>query len=144
MIKNKLVNDQIAALKNHDSPTVNTLRYILAQIKNKEIEKKSELSDEEVIGIIRKLKKELNESITAFQKGQRADLVREYEKQLQITSSYLPKEMSDEELTGQIQKIIAQNKDLFAKNPKALIGICMKELKSKVDASRILKTLNSL
>ena len=94
--------------------------------------------------VLRKIVKELNESIEAFEKGKREDLVSEYQKQLEIVSFYLPKELSDEELKNEIKKIIDNNRKLYEKNPKAIIGICIKELKSKADPTRIVKILNSL
>ncbi|OGK55948.1 hypothetical protein A3I50_04420 [Candidatus Roizmanbacteria bacterium RIFCSPLOWO2_02_FULL_37_9] len=152
MIKEKIIQDQIVALKNHEPDKLSILRYILAKIKNKEIEKKSidpaqqssELTDDETIMVLRKIVKELNESIEAFEKGKREDLVSEYQKQLEIVSFYLPKELSDEELKNEIKKIIDNNRKLYEKNPKAIIGICIKELKSKADPTRIVKILNSL
>ncbi|OGK15262.1 hypothetical protein A2774_02440 [Candidatus Roizmanbacteria bacterium RIFCSPHIGHO2_01_FULL_39_12c] len=99
MLRKKIVEDQIRALKNREADRLSTLRYILAQIKNKEIDKKSfdathdkqELTDEEVVAVLRKICKELIESIAAFKKGDRQDLVSEYQKQLVIVNSYLPK-----------------------------------------------------
>lgn len=142
MLKQKLQQEQINALKAKESVKVNILRYILSKIKNKEIEKKEELTDEEIIIIIKKIVKELKESIEAFKKGKREDLVKESEKQLEIASLYLPKELSDEQIKEEIEKIIAQNKDLYDKNPKAIIGICMKNLRSKADSERIMKILS--
>lgn len=142
MLKQKLQQEQINALKAKESVKVNILRYILSKIKNKEIEKKEELTDEEIIIIIKKIVKELKESIEAFKKGKREDLVKESEKQLEIVSLYLPKELSDEQIKEEIEKIIAQNKELYDKNPKAIIGICMKNLRSKADSERIMKILN--
>lgn len=141
MLRQKLQEEQIIALKSKDSQKLSVLRFILAQIKNKEIEKRGELTDEEIILVIKKIAKELKESIEAFKKGGREDLVKENEKQLEIISLYLPKELSDEELKKEIEKIISQNQDLFNKNPKAIIGLCMKTLRSKADSSRIMKIL---
>lgn len=158
MLKKKIYDEQIQALKNRDREKLSILRYILAQIKNKEIDKKptspagkSELINEEVIFVLRKISKELNESIEASKKGGRDDLISEYQKQLQVVSSYLPKEISDEELKKEVEKIIDKNKELSEKNPpaggqvqKAIIGICVKELKSKADPARIVRILHSL
>lgn len=144
MLTAKLQVDQLTALKSGDKKKLNTLRYILAQIKNKEIEKKAGLTDEEVIQILRKQNKELQESIDAFQKGNRDDLFKEYKEQQMIVTSYLPPEMSDEELTQAIKKIIADNQELYNRDSKAIIGLCMRELKNKVDPGRIMKTLQSL
>lgn len=144
MLTAKLQVDQLTALKSGDKKKLNILRYILAQIKNKEIEKKADLTDEEVIQILRKQNKELQESIDAFQKGNRDDLVKEYKEQQMIVISYLPPEMSDQELTRAIKKIIADNQELYNRDPKAIIGLCMRELKNKVDPARIMKILHSL
>jgi uncharacterized protein len=144
MIQQKIQSDQIAALKAGQSQTVTTLRYILAQIKNKEIEKKTQLTDEEAIQIIRKIAKELKESIEAFTKGARQDLVSEYQKQLDIVQPYLPKEMSVEDLKKEIQTIIDSNKEIIEKNPKIAIGLCMKALRAKADSSQIMTILKTL
>lgn len=151
MLRKKIVDDQIAALKKHDQEKLSFLSYILAQIKYKEIEKSpsggGELNDEETITVLRRIAKELHESIEAFRKGKRADLVSVYQKQLDIVSTYLPKEMSDADLKKEIEKVIAEyNKNLPAgrQDPKALIGICVSKLKSKSESSRIVRLLQSM
>ena len=144
MLKQKLVDDQIQALRNHDQENLSILRYILAQIKTKEIEKRSDLTDDETTMVLRKISKELHESIEAAKLGKREGLVTEYQQQLQLVSSYLPKELSDEQLKKEIEKIIAENQDLSNKNPKAMIGISIKQLKNKADPSRIVKALQSI
>jgi len=144
MLRKKLQDELIICLKSGEKDKLSLIRLILSQIKNREIEKKAELNDEEVITIIRKMVKELKESIEAFEKGNRNDLVTEYKKQLTIVSTYLPSEISDEELKAEIEKIIAENKAVFEQNQKKIIGICMGRLKAKVDPSRIMKMLSSL
>jgi uncharacterized protein YqeY len=144
MIKQQLQADQIVAMKAKDVEKLQTLRYILAQIKNIEIDKRVELSEEEVVNILRKEVKKLQDSIDSFKSASRDDLAQEYQFQKDIIVSYLPVEMSDEELIKEVKKIIEANKDLFEKNPNALIGICVKELKSKADSARISATVRSL
>ena len=148
MLRQKIVTDQIQALKNHDQEKLTILRYILAQIKNKEIDKNSpageELKDEEIVSILRKIAKELNESIEAFRKGNREDLISNSQKQLVIVSTYLPKEISDEELKKEIEKVITDNQEAYSKNPKTIIGICVGRLKSKAESSRIVRLLQSI
>ena len=143
MLRKKLQDDSIICLKSGEKDKLSLIRLILSQIKNREIEKKSELNDEEVISIIRKMVKELKESIEAFEKGNRSDLVTEYKKQLDIVSTYLPSEISDEKLKIEIEKLIAENKAIFEQNKKQIIGICMGRLKAKADPSRIIKVLST-
>lgn len=144
MLKQKLQTDQITALKARDQIRLDTIRYIVSQIKNKEINTQKELTDEEVVSILQKIKKELHESIDSFTKGGRADLVSEYQKQLGVLLAYLPPEMSDQDLELSVKELIEKNKELFATKPQALIGICVKELKAKADPARIMQILKKL
>jgi uncharacterized protein YqeY len=147
MLRQKLQDDQIIALKSGDKTKLEILRFILAQIKNKEIDKNppagGELTDEETFVVLKKVIKELKESIDAFEKGGRKDLSDDSKKQLEIVSVYLPAEISDEELKKEVGRIIKENQVVFDKNQKAIIGICMKQLKSKADPARIMKVLSS-
>jgi len=144
MLKQQIREDQVQALKNKDRQKLTTLRFILSQIQNKEIAKQKELDENETVDVIKKFAKELNESIDAFQKGNRADLLAESQKQLAIVNAYLPPEISDEELKSEIEKIIRENQALYDKNPKAIIGISIKALRGKTDSGRIVKMLSGL
>ena len=144
MLYEQLQAEQIKALKSKDAIKLQTIRGIIAQIKNKEIEKRTPLNEDEVLSVVKKTKKELLESIESFTKGGRADLTEESQKQLAIVNAYLPPELSDEELQKAVAVLIENNKEAIAKNPKAIIGICMKELKSKAESSRILAALQKV
>ena len=147
MLRQKLQDDQIAALKAGDKIKLGILRFILAQIKNKEIDKNppagGELTDEETLVVLRKVIKELKESVEAFEKGGRKELADDNKAQLEIASVYLPTEINDEDLKVEIEKVIKENQTVFDNNQKAIIGICMKQLKSKADPGRIMKVLSS-
>lgn len=143
MLRQKLQDDQLAALKSGDKVKLSVLRFVISDIKNKEIEKKTELNDEEVLSVLKKFAKELKESIDAFTKGNRPELVEENKKQLDIIITYLPKEITDEELSTEMDKILEENKALVDDNPKAVIGLVMGKLKSKADPSRIMPMLRS-
>ncbi|PIQ71917.1 glutamyl-tRNA amidotransferase [Candidatus Roizmanbacteria bacterium CG11_big_fil_rev_8_21_14_0_20_37_16] len=144
MLYEQLQAEQITALKTKDTLKLLTLRGIIAQIKNKEIDKGSALTEDEVMAVMRKTKKELLESIESFTKGGRTDLTEESQKQLVIVSSYLPPELTEEELEKEVHALIDANTEAIAKNPKAIIGICMKELKDKAESSRILVALQKV
>lgn len=141
MLKQKLANDQITALKSGDKIKLDFLRYILAQLQNKEIEKRAELSDEDVVFVLKRVAKELGEAIESFKRGGRKDLVEQNEKQLEILKQYLPQEIGDEQLEEEIKKLITANQDLFQKNPKVIIGLSVKELKTKASPQRIIAML---
>lgn len=147
MLRQKLQDDQIAALKSGNKTKLGILRFILAQIKNKEIDKNlpagEDLNDDETIVVLKKVIKELKESIDAFEKGGRKESVLDNKKQLEILSMYLPTEISDEELKSEVDRVIKENQTVFDANKKAIIGICIKQLKSKADPERIIRVLSS-
>ena len=147
MLRQKLQDDQVTALKAGEKTKLGILRFILAQIKNKEIDKNppagGELTDEETLVVLRKVIKELKESVEAFEKGGRKELADDNKAQLEIASVYLPTEINDEDLKVEIEKVIKENQTVFDNNQKAIIGICMKQLKSKADPGRIMKVLSS-
>ena len=143
MLKNKLKNDLLSALKEKNEKKVSILRVALSKIQNEEINKQRQLTDEEVILIIQKLRQELEEAKEAAIKAKRQDLEKKANEELNIIAPYLPKPLSDDELKQEIQKIIEENKDLWQKNPKSLIGICVKSLKTKAETKRIIEILNS-
>jgi ribosomal protein S16 len=108
------------------------------------IEKQTELSDEEVVNILRKQVKELTESIETFKKAGREELVKQNEEQRAIMAAYLPQEISDDELKKELQNLIEQNKALYEQNPKAMMGIAVKNLKKKASPQRIVQLLQTL
>jgi len=128
-------------MKAHEQVRLDTIRYIISQINNKEINTQKELSDAEIITVIQKVKKELNESIDSFVKGSRIDLAEEYKKQLVVVMAYLPPELTLKEIKNKIIELKRQNKDAIAKNPKALIGIVMRTLRGTADPALIQKIL---
>lgn len=141
MLRQKLQQDQLTALKSGNKEVLEVLRFVIAKVKNQEIEKKAELTDEETAQVLKKVVRELNESKEAAQKGNRSDLVDQNQRQIEILMPYLPAELTDEQLSLELDRLIADNQELFEKNKKAIIGLCMKELRTKADGTRIMKLL---
>lgn len=144
MIKDTLKANRLTAMKAGNTKEVETIQYILAQIQNKEIEKRGELSEEEVVTILRRIIKEIKDSLIAAEKGNRTAVQAQYTEELNLITPYLPSEMSDEDLKKEIRQIIKNNQELYQKNPQAVTGICVKELRSKADPGRIVGILRSL
>lgn len=136
--------DTTQALRAGDTVKLNTLRFIVSQLKYKEIELHREPSDEETIMIIRKEVKELSEACEQFKAGGRQDLYDENMQQIGIMKAYLPQEMSDEELSSLITDFLAENKELYTANPRAFTGKIVRALKSKASPDRIVQMYNKL
>jgi hypothetical protein len=123
-------------MKAKDAKKVEVLRYLSAQIKNAEVDAgHKELTDEEIVKTIANNIKKLNESLEAFQKAARADLIDKTKYEIETLSVYLPEQMSDEDLEKEIDSVIAANPNVA--NPGQLIGLSVKKLTGKAENSRI-------
>lgn len=144
MLRKQIISDQLAALKSGDKSRLSVLRLIVAQIKYKEIEKKAELDDGEVVSLIKKEIQQAEESKSMYEKAGREESVAEYVTQIDIMTSYLPPQLEDDQIEERIKTIAANNADAIAANPKAIIGLAMKNLKSEADSARITAALKKL
>lgn len=135
-LRDKIQQEIKTALKNQDKQKLDTLRFLNAQIQNKEIEKRRQkLTDAEVINLLANQIKKLQESLSFFEKGKREDLIKQAKEEKDILSSYLPKQLSDEELAREVEKIIKDNPSVT--NQGGLIGLAIKALTGKADNQRI-------
>ncbi|WP_311564508.1 GatB/YqeY domain-containing protein [Peptoniphilus duerdenii] len=139
-IKEKLMQDLKAAMKSHDKIKKDTITMVRAAIKQIEVDKRVDLSDEEVIDIISKQYKERVSSIDEFKRGGRDDLVAQTEEEIKIILEYLPKQLTDEELEDIIKEAIEK----LSITDKKQIGELMKEVMPKVKGKADGKKVNSI
>lgn len=122
-LRQKIEQDLVTAQKNKDVVRLETLRFLLSAIQYKEVDTKVILSDPEVVEVVGKQVKTHKESIEAFKKGQRSDLVAREEAQLKILLGYLPEQMSEDDLRSLIGRKI---KELEAGGGKLGVGAAMR------------------
>jgi uncharacterized protein YqeY len=128
MLREKIANDMRDAMKAREQIRVATLRMLMAAVKNTEVEKLHELSDDEVLDVVAREAKRRRESIDAFKQGGRDDLVDKESGELAVLEAYLPEKLSDEELGKLVDEAIAET---GASTPKQM-GEVMKALMPKV------------
>ena len=102
----KIQSDMYQAMKSGEKETANTLRNVLAKLKDKQIEKRTDLTQEEEIKTLQTLVKPRKESIDLYQKGGRDELVDQETKEMDIINSYLPKMMDDEKIKEIVESVI--------------------------------------
>jgi len=102
----KIQSDMYQAMKSGEKETANTLRNVLAKLKDKQIEKRTDLTQEEEIKTLQTLVKQRKESIDLYQKGGRDELVDQETKEMNIINSYLPKMMDDEKIKEIVESVI--------------------------------------
>mgnify|MGYP003299436288 FL=1 len=140
----KIKEDMYAAMKSKDKVKATILRSLLSNLKKIEIEKKEPIAEPEYLSIVKKMVKQLKESIDVYSQAGRIELAEKEKSELSIIEAYLPKQFSEEEISELIKNIISE---ISAKNISDIgkvMAIVMKKGGGKVDggiANRIAKEL---
>jgi uncharacterized protein YqeY len=136
-LKDRIQEALKGALKRQQTIEVSTLRLLLAEIKNAEIAQQKPADDNRVLDAIAKEAKRRRESIEAFKKGNRGDLVAQEEAELAVLVSYLPKQMSRDEIVAAARQAIDA---VGAKEPNdkgKVMAQLMPQLKGKADGKEV-------
>ncbi len=120
-LKERLDQDLKDSLKSKDSVKTTTLRLLKSNIKNKEIDLKEELKEEEIIKVLRQELKKRSESIKAYQEAGRDELRIQEEKEYKIINEYLPELMSEDDIIKIVEEIIATGLDNFGQIMKEVM-----------------------
>lgn len=127
-LREKILADIKSAMVSKDTVKLNTLRFLNAQIKNKEIDSRpNPITADDVMGVVKKLVKQRKESIEQFAAAGRNDLADAESAELKVLESYLPAQMTREQIEEIVMKVIA---DTGAKSIKDM-GSVMKESMSR-------------
>ncbi len=140
MLKEKLMEDLKSAMKEKDEIKKNTVQMVRAGILQIEKDKGIEVEDNQIIDIIAKEVKKRKDAAIDFEKGGREDLVEKNNKEIEILSAYLPKQLSKEEIEAIVKEIIAEVNATTIKD----MGKVMKSAKEKIGAAADGKTINEV
>jgi len=128
------------AQKAKNERAVSTLRMVNSTLKNADIEArgagKPALGDAEVLSILQKMIKQRQESVLLYDKGGRADLVKQEEEEIAIISGYLPKQMSDAEMTAAIEAAIKDTGAAGMKDMGKVIGALRGKYAGQMDMAK--------
>ena len=139
-LEEKLLEEMKLAMKSNDKLRLSTIRMIRSALKNKEIELRKKLEEEDVVKVIHAMTRKGEESIEQFQTGGRMDLVEKEKKEIEILKSFLPQPLSQEE----IFKIIDQSIQETQASSQKDIGKVMKSVMPKIGGKADGKLINQL
>ena len=103
----KIDHDMVAAMKAHDTERTSTLRMVKAALKNRQIEKRSDLTEVEGQQVLTTMIKQRKESIEQFQKGNRPELAAKEAREILVIEEYMPKTASEEDLQKLVEETLA-------------------------------------
>jgi hypothetical protein len=132
-VEKQLMEDMKLAMKSGNKIERDTIRMLRAQIKLASIDKKDELNEAELAQVLQKEAKKRKEAIEMFQQGNRQDLVKKEESELEIISTYLPEQLSDKDLDKIITEAIESLQVTSEKDMGRVMGAIMPKVKGKAD-----------
>ncbi|EKE07252.1 MAG: GatB/YqeY protein [uncultured bacterium] len=136
--------NQLEARKNKNVERLSVLQVVLSVLKNESIAKQKELSDEEIVESLQKQVKQLNDAMQDFVAGKRQDLIDKTNKEISVVKEFLPEQMSEEDVSKEVQKVISDFGEVSPSDLGKVIGLSMSKLKGKTDGttvSRIVKQI---
>lgn len=134
MLLEKIQSDYKEAMKNREMTKKNILNYVLAQIKQKKIDTQQELTDDDIIGLLRKEIKAINETISFLEKSNKPEELQEEKDKIAVIETYLPKMLSSEETMKLLEKIMLDSNITDLKTQRWMVMKVVKEqYKSVVD-----------
>ena len=136
--------DMISSLKEGDKERNQTLKMVLATIKNAQLESSEELKDRDIEKILRKETKKIEDSINQYTQMSRDDLVAKEKADLQIINTYLPELMGDDDVKEIVKKKIEELGAKDMRDMGMVMGAVMKELDGKADGNTVKNIVQQL
>jgi uncharacterized protein YqeY len=140
MLKQTISADMKAALKSGDKPRLATLRLILAAIKQREIDERTESDDEKVVVTLQKMLKQRRDSIAQYRQGGRDDLAAREQTEIDVISTYMPEALSEDALVVLVTEAISATDASSIKD----MGKVMAQLKAKLQGRADMGTVSAL
>lgn len=125
------------SLKARNQLKVEVIRLLKSSIKNKEIEKMTPLTDEEIIGVITSAAKQRRDSIEQFRKGGREDLAQKEASELEVLHTFLPKQLSDEDVVNEIKVVITETGASSPKDMGKVMKALIPRIRGRADGTKV-------
>lgn len=133
------------AMKARDKEKVSALRMVVSSLKNREIQiRPKKLTDQDVLGVLKKLSKQLKDSIEQFKKADRKDLVEKEQREFSIIKKYLPEEMAEKEIEKIVIGCINDLKANSMKDMGRVMQAVLAKIKNSADNKKVSQIVKSL
>jgi uncharacterized protein YqeY len=133
LIKGKILEDMKTAMRSQEKERLSTIRLILAALKQREVDERIDLSDEQVLATLNKMIKQRRDSISQFEAGNRHDLAQKEAAEIIVIQQYLPSQLSESEIEQAVVFAIQESGASSAKDMGKVMGILKAKLQGKAD-----------
>lgn len=135
----KLQEEMKKAMKSGEKDRLSTIRMLISEIKKVQIDKKKDLTDEEIIQLLQRYAKQRKEAIQQYKKANREDLVEKEEKELKVVEEFLPEQLSEQEIENIVQETIEEIGASSLKDMGKVMKVVMEKVKGRADGSIVSK-----
>ena len=136
-LRAQISEDMKSAMRAKDSTRLGTIRLLQAALKQREVDERIELTDADVIGVIEKMLKQRRDSIAAYETANRADLADVEKAEVVVLQTYLPKQLTDEEVAAILEKVVADTGAASMKDMGKVMGMIKPLVAGKADMGKI-------
>lgn len=136
-LKEKITDDMKAAMRAKESERLATIRMLTAAIKQKEVDERIELSDEQVLAVIEKMNKQRKDSISQFEAGGRQDLADIEKAELAVLSAYMPAALSAAEVAAEVEAAVRASGAAGPQDMGKVMAILKPKLAGRADMTAV-------
>ncbi len=136
-LKEKITEDMKAAMRAKESERLATIRLLTAAIKQREVDERIELNDEQVLSVLEKMIKQRKDSITQFEAGGRQDLADKEKAELIVLSAYMPAQLGEAEVQAEVQAAVAQTGAAGPQDMGKVMGVLKGKLAGRADMTAV-------
>jgi len=143
-LKERITEDMKASMRSGDKGRLAVIRFVLAAIKQREVDERIQLDDTQVLVVLEKMIKQRRESISQFEAGGRADLVAKESAELAILQAYLPAQLGDAEVEGLVRAAIASTGAASMKDMGKVMAAVKPQVQGRTDMGALSARIKSL
>jgi len=136
-IKAQITEDMKTAMRNQEKERLGTIRMILAALKQREVDERIMLSDEQILSILDKMVKQRRESIAQYEAGGRSELVAKEQEEIRVIQHYLPAQLNAQEIESLIKEAINASGAAGARDMGKVMGVLKPKIQGRADMTQV-------
>jgi len=137
LLSERIRSDMMQAMKDRAAVRLSTCRLVAAEIKNRQISLKRDLTDDEVLGVVAAQVKKRRDAVVEFDRGNRPDLVTQAREEIAVLEAYLPAQLSPDELRRLVTDTISAVKAAGPRDMGKVMAVLMPHIKGRADGSAV-------
>ena len=138
-IRQTISDDMKTFMRAKDTARLGAIRLLQASIKQKEVDERIELNDDQILAVIQKMLKQRKDSIEAYQQANRQDLIDQEELEIEVLTKYMPEPLSDEEINQFIEEAIETTGAADMKDMGKVVGVLKSKVAGRADMAEVSK-----